>query len=258
MERAASWSGRVAGALGLLGLAVTGCGEFGGGDRAQVLRIREVVGTIEVAANADAEVVSTDTDKGLELLSKGGYLKIPEGGRVRVEFLQRKGIYHFVGPAEIEVAEAKLIKGDGGIHSRAKEVAITLDLIHGMIACAFEGSDEERPSIEIRTSRASALVEITDRVAVIVTPGKEWQEAWVRGERGPDMSLLLNRGGTVPFPVNGIVMFDFENPPGDESSDTATRHFSRGILEPLTLESPTIRPFDKLLYDISWKQVSRD
>ncbi len=238
-------------------LLVSGCLETDGG-HARIMRVKEVVGSMRISEDGESEPRETSTDHGVTLFTKGGSIRLQEGNFVSLEFPGRKGAYYLFGPADLEVGDVSVVKGEGGIHSRARELFVTLILREGVLAAAFEGGAGDRPSIEVVTERASMRMEEFGRFAVMVKPGENFAEAWVRDERGPQKNrLLLKSGGGVDFPPNSVAYFTPDQMAGEGLVKLGTREFSTGFLVPLT-ESPKSPPsIDRLLGDASWLQVSR-
>lgn len=243
--------------LALAALLVSGCGQVGSGDP-QVLRIHDVTGTIEVAENADVELRSTDTDHGVKLLTRGGYLKLPEGSRVRLSYLAHPAIIWLHGPGEFEVGEVRLERSDAGIHGKVEDIHATIHVRKGVIAGAMEGHPNERPSIEVVTPYASARLDPFGKWAVIVDPDQEsGGEAWVRDARGPagEQRLLLQEGGGLEFPPDAVLYWTHEQGATKRAVDTAGRDFTEPFLDGLALD---IREFDglgQLLDECSWKRM---
>lgn len=238
----------------VLVLLLQGCQVMSG--KAQVVRVREVIGTIEVASSADDELKSTDTDRGLDIMSQGGFLRLPAEARVRLEFLHRKGYVYFYGPGELEVTQARLVKGSGGVHSKAEEVHATFHLRGGLIAGAMEGSLGDRPSIEIMTDHGSTQLESTGKFAVMQLGEDDWIEIWIRDERGPkDLRILLSDGKAVDFPPNGTFIFDQDEPAGEDAMSVVPFLFTRGFLEMLTVDPGPLPDKEQLIFAIRWKSL---
>jgi hypothetical protein len=235
---------------------VAGCSPVGGGDP-EVLRLKEVVGTIEVAENADAELRSTDTYQGINLLSRGALLRLPEGARVRLSYLAAPTILYLYGPGEFEVGEVRLERSESGIHGKIKDIHATIHMHSGVIAGAMEGPPEDRPSLEVVTSYASARLDPFGKFAVVSHPDeKAGGEAWIRNDRGPEeQRILLQAGGGLGFPPNAVLYWTHEQGPSDEAVDQADRDFVEAFVDRLTLHLDEFEGIEQLLDECSWKRI---
>jgi hypothetical protein len=248
---------RLALVIGLGLLAGLGCGP-GGEKDPLVVRISEVVGSIEVAENQNVELRKVDSVHGLKLLTRGAAIKIPEGGRVRLEWLHKKGIIWVHGPADLEMTEARLVRGGaGGINDKIDEVHATWYLREGVFAGAMEGPQGGRPSIEVQTEEASVQFSPLGKFAVIRMPGKSGGEAWIRDRAGQkdQRILLLKSGKLVEFPPNGILYWSPEQELTPDLMDDGNRDFNDAFLTPLTVQPKAFPDLGHLLDEVNWKRI---
>lgn len=224
----------------------------------QVVRVREVKGSIRVAEGPGLELRPTDTDQGLKVMTTGARIQLDPGARVRLELIDRKGWVYAYGPGELEVQDVRLERSS--VHGKAEDVHASILLLEGVLAGASEGGDADRPSLAIATPRLSAQVERFGRWAVVVTGGEGWAEGWIRDERGPEQDrLLVAAGGAVEFPPLAAVMIDSRDPVAEyaQATQTVPRAFADGFLHPLVNE-PRDAPDPRRLFDqLSWKNLSR-
>lgn len=245
----------IVGAVGLsLWLGGLGCGPTGGD--ARVLRVREVVGSLEVAEDGDSELRKMTTDRGIRLLTRGAMLKVAAESRVKLEFKDHAAQIWVHGPAEVEVGEVRLERSGGGVHAKIEDIHAGLHLHDGAIAVAMEGKEEERPSLEIFTAKARVQADFFGRLAVIRQDGSHGSEAWVRDQRGPENQRLpLTSGDTIDFPPNGVLFWTTAEGPSESSVDTGNSRFVDGFLAGLTTDYREVDGPGQLLEECSWKRM---
>lgn len=246
------WIGGLVGAA----LMVGGCGPATLGDPL-VLHIRELHGTMEVAEDAEAELRTTDTTNGVKLLTRGALIKLHEGSRIRLTFLEHPAILWLHGPGEFEIGEVRLERSDAGIHGKVEDIHATFHVNSGIIAGANEGPAGERPSIEVVTRYASARMDPFGKWAVVSDPDeKTGGEAWVRDSRGPgEERLLLTDGGNLSFPPNGVLYWTHEQGATEQAVDDADRDFIEAFLDGLTIDLREFEGTGQLLDECSWKRI---
>lgn len=239
--------------VGAVALLAAGCGSTG--NDAKVLSIDEIHGSIKVAEDAQTDLRFADAVTGIQMLTRGGLIEVPEGSRVVLKYLGRRGLVVLYGPAALEVGDVRLIRG-GGIHAKPKEVHATLLLRHGLLAGAMEGPMEDRPSIEVATDRLSGRMDPLGKWMVMVARDDEASEAWVRDERGIHESNLLSRDGKAfGFAPNAVALVTNEDPLGEDSVEVADKNFSRGFLDRLVLEPFEPPSLDHMLDELSWRSL---
>lgn len=250
-----AFRGLIAG-LALVLTGVTGCG-MGGGDPL-VVRIKEIVGSIEVAENETVELRRVETNAGIKLLTRGAALKVPQGARVQIEYLKKKGIFWIHGPAELDLVEARLERGGaGGINDSVSDLHVGWYLAQGVFAGAMEGEPSDRPSIEVQTDDARFIVSDLGKFAVIRDPAKEGGEAWVRDGVGPESPRLqsIKDGAMLEFPRFGLALWNQEDGLSANSIEEGDKSFCNDFLDPLTIRPESFPDLGHLLDEVDWKRM---
>lgn len=237
-----------------LSLAATACGPEEG--HPLVLQVKEIVGQVEIAEDGESDLATVDSILGLRHLTRGALIKVPEQARVQLGILHRKGVLWIHGPAEVEVTEARIVRGgEGGIHNRPTEVHATLRLVSGVLAGAMEGTGSDRPSLEVQTETVLGDVSAFGRWAVVRMTGKEGAEAWIRDGAGADQLKLLLASGAVELPPGGVLFFTPEEPAGPDAIEVADRSFLDEYLNPLAVHVEPSPGLDQLLSEAERRRL---
>ena len=114
---------------------------------------------------------------------------------------------------------ASSLDGEVNVLAEPTDTHVGPLLESGALLGFMDGAQYQRPSIEVRAGEVRARMDVSGTWGVFRFSGElEW-DAWVRDALGPvEQELLWGGGEGIPFPPNGIVSWNDDEPLGTEAS----------------------------------------